>query len=136
GAGVVLAQATLRIGRPAAVETAVHAAEQVHVRHGSLFDAGPRLPRMSELACLDGQIASAAETFIPATDEGLLRGDGVFEVIRVYHGVPFALTDHLTRIESSAASLRLELPQAGLLREETLALIEQRGPGFDGCIRL
>ena len=33
------------------------------------------------------------EATIPATDEGLLRGDGAFEVIRVYDGRPFALAD-------------------------------------------
>ena len=65
------------------------------------------LTATAELASLDGQIAPAAETFIPATDEGLLRGDGAFEVIRVYTGRPFALADHLDRLERSAASLRL-----------------------------
>ena len=50
-----------------------------------------------ELASLDGVIAPSAETTIPVTDEGFLRGDGVFEVIRVYDGVPFALDEHLTR---------------------------------------
>ena len=56
-----------------------------------------------ELGCLDGVIRPAAETLVPATDEGLLRGDGVFEVIRVYDGRPFALSDHLDRLERSAA---------------------------------
>ena len=37
----------------------------------------------------------ASEATIPATDEGLLRGDGAFEVIRVYDGRPFALDEHL-----------------------------------------
>ena len=60
-----------------------------------------------ELASLDGVIAPSAETTIPATDEGFLRGDGVFEVIRVYDGVPFALDDHLTRLERSTTNLRL-----------------------------
>ena len=62
-----------------------------------------------ELASLDGQIAPAAETTIPVTDEGFLRGDGVFEVIRVYDGVPFALDEHLTRLERSTTNLRLGL---------------------------
>src|SRR6476661_7575030 len=34
---------------------------------------------MSELASLDGRIAPAEETYVPATDEGLLRGDGGFD---------------------------------------------------------
>src|SRR4051812_1265455 len=89
-----------------------------------------------ELACLDGHIASAAETFIPATDEGFIRGDGVFEVIRVYDGVPFALADHLGRMENSAANLRLELPPIGQLREEALELIARRAASGDSALRI
>lgn len=91
---------------------------------------------MSELACLDGRIAPAAETFVPATDEGLLRGDGVFEVVRVYDGVPFALDAHLTRMEGSAANLRLDLAPTELLHAEALALLRERGESFDGALRL
>ena len=40
----------------------------------------------AELACVDGRTMPAQEATIPATDEGLLRGDGAFEVIRVYDG--------------------------------------------------
>jgi branched-chain amino acid aminotransferase len=91
---------------------------------------------MSELACLDGRIAPTEETYVPATDEGLLRGDGVFEVIRVYDGAPFALADHLARIERSAANLRLELPPTELLRDESLRLLGERGERFDGALRI
>ena len=63
---------------------------------------------MTELACLDGAIAAAEETSIPVTDEGFLRGDGVFEVVRVYDGHPFALDEHLDRMTRSAANLRLD----------------------------
>ena len=65
---------------------------------------------MSELACLDGAIAPAEETLVPVTDPGLLRGDGAFEVVRVYDGTPLLLGEHLDRMERSAASLRLEGP--------------------------
>jgi branched-chain amino acid aminotransferase len=91
---------------------------------------------MSELACLDGRIAPAEETFVPATDEGLLRGDGVFEVIRVYDGAPFALDDHLARIERSAQNLRLPLPPTDLLREESLQLLAERDEHFAGALRI
>ena len=43
------------------------------------------------LASLDGLIGPAEEARIPVTDEGLLRGDGAFEVMRLYGGRPFAL---------------------------------------------
>jgi branched-chain amino acid aminotransferase len=91
---------------------------------------------MTELACLDGQIAPSEETFVPATDEGLLRGDGVFEVIRVYDGVPFALDAHLARIENSAANLRLPLPATEVLHDDAHALLARRGETFDGIIRI
>src|SRR5436190_7836870 len=89
--------------------------------------AGP----MTELACLDGSIAPSDQTFIPATDEGLLRGDGVFEVVRIYDGVPFALKEHLDRIERSAANLKLGYePPREALEQETLRLLGERDPRF------
>jgi branched-chain amino acid aminotransferase len=59
------------------------------------------------LASIDGEIMPAEEAFIPVTDEGLVRGDGVFEVIRIYDGRPFALEEHLARLERSAGNIRL-----------------------------
>jgi branched-chain amino acid aminotransferase len=94
--------------------------------------------RMSELACLDGTIAPAGETSIPVTDEGLLRGDGAFEVVRVYDGSPFVLGEHLDRMEASAANLRLEGPfHRERYEAEAAELLEARGGrSFDGCLRL
>ena len=91
----------------------------------------------AELASMDGEVLPAEEATIPATDEGLLRGDGAFEVIRIYSGRPFALTDHLDRMERSAANLRLdEVPRAEL-EAEIPRLLEARGGGdFDGCLRV
>ena len=63
----------------------------------------------NSLASLDGEIMPAPEATISVTDEGLLRGDGVFEAVRVYDGNPFRLEDHLARLDRSARNLRLEL---------------------------
>jgi len=91
----------------------------------------------AELACVDGRLLPAGEATIPATDEGLLRGDGVFEVIRVYDGRPFALEDHLDRIERSAANLRLaDVPRAELESETAEVLDARGGAAFDGCLRI
>ena len=75
---------------------------------------------------------------MPATDEGLLRGEGVFEVVRVYDGVPFALDDHLDRMERSARNLRLDWPVGrDALEDEARQLLKARGgSAFDGCLRV
>jgi branched-chain amino acid aminotransferase len=57
------------------------------------------------------------EARIPVTDDGLLRGDGVFEVMRLYHGVPYGREAHLRRMANSAGNLRLELDVAGVERD-------------------
>ena len=92
-----------------------------------------------ELAMLDGAIAPAQETMLPVTDQGFIRGDGAFEVIRVYGGTAFLMDEHLDRIERSAANLRLDgpVPRDALLAE-TAELLERRGGGapFDGALRV
>ncbi len=88
------------------------------------------------LASLDGLVLPAAEATIPVTDDGLLRGDGVFEVIRLYAGLPFALEDHLRRLAGSAANLRLEI-DLGAVRAEIAALLAAADPSeLDGALRL
>lgn len=47
---------------------------------------------------------------IPVTDSSVLRGDGCFEVIKAYDGIPFALNGHLDRLEMSAGRLQIQLP--------------------------
>ena len=79
----------------------------------------------------------ANEATIPATDEGLLRGDGAFEVVRVYDGRPFAVPEHLDRLERSAANLRLDnVPRSELESEIPELLAERGGREFDGLLRV
>jgi len=85
------------------------------------------------LAVLDGQILPAEDARIPATDPGLLRGDGIFEVLRLYRGRPFALEDHLLRLARSAANLRLEV-DLGAVRADLAALLAACGPS-DAALR-
>lgn len=92
----------------------------------------------AELASVDGRVGPATEATIPAIDEGFLRGDGAFELVRVYHGRPFALPEHLDRLERSAAGLRLDdVPRTALEREIPELLTARDGAeGFDGCLRI
>lgn len=82
------------------------------------------------LASLDGEIMPAAEATIPATDEGLIRGDGVFEVVRIYDGVPYAFDEHLARLQRSAANIRLPLDLEAV-RADAHRLLARAGPGAD-----
>jgi branched-chain amino acid aminotransferase len=91
----------------------------------------------AELGSLDGQIAPSDDISIPVTDEGLLRGDGAFEVIRVYDGIAFALSDHLDRLERSGANLRLPDVFRTELESEIPQLLDARGgSAFDGSLRI
>jgi branched-chain amino acid aminotransferase len=87
-----------------------------------------------ELASVDGAIAPTGEATVPLRDDGLYRGDGAFEVIRLYGGRPFALGDHLDRLGRSAAAVELELDR-GALEGEIAALLAEHGDG-DGQLRL
>lgn len=84
----------------------------------------------SSLASLDGEIMLASAAKIPATDEGLIRGDGVFEVIRLYDGRTFALEDHLERMERSASNLRLPVDLEAI-RADIGRLLAHAGSGPD-----
>lgn len=88
---------------------------------------------LSALAVLDGTVLPADEATIGVTDLGLLRGDGVFEVVKVYDGRPFALDDHLRRMATSAQNLRLEIDLAAV-RADIEALLAEAGP-VNGAVR-
>lgn len=90
----------------------------------------------TSLASLDGEIMPVGEAMIPATDDGLIRGDGVFEVIRVYDGTPFAFEDHLTRLERSATNLRLPVDLEAV-QADAHRLLAEAGTGPDHqCLRI
>jgi branched-chain amino acid aminotransferase len=67
-------------------------------------------------AWVDGALVDLAQARVSILDHGLVVGDGVFETLRVYRGVPFAWTRHLERLYSSARGLGIEPPDAARLR--------------------
>jgi branched-chain amino acid aminotransferase len=89
---------------------------------------------VKELASVDGTITPTEEATVPLRDDGLYRGDGAFEVIRLYEGQPFALGDHLDRLERSAAAIELEFDRPAL-EGEIGALLAAAGDA-DAQLRL
>jgi D-alanine transaminase len=67
---------------------------------------------MTDLIWLNGAILPMADARISVEDRGLQFADGVYEVIRLYNGRAFALTEHMDRLERSCAGISLTLPMA------------------------
>ena len=65
---------------------------------------------MTVLVSIDGRIVPPDEAVIPVFDRGFLYGDSIYEVIRAYDGVPFALDEHLERLGRSAEMLGIQRP--------------------------
>jgi branched-chain amino acid aminotransferase len=87
-------------------------------------------PGVTSLASVDGEIMPAAEATIPISDEGLIRGDGAFEVMRIYDGRPFALDEHLARLQRSGRNLRLPVDLEAV-RADAYRLLAESGTGPD-----
>jgi branched-chain amino acid aminotransferase len=65
---------------------------------------------MTTLVSLDGTIVAAEDARVSVFDRGFLYGDSVFEALRTYGGVPFALTEHLERLARSAKRALIDMP--------------------------
>jgi branched-subunit amino acid aminotransferase/4-amino-4-deoxychorismate lyase len=57
-----------------------------------------------------GQGAFGRPPRISSGDRGFLLGDGLFETIRVYRGVPFYMSAHLDRLAQGAEVVEIPLP--------------------------
>ena len=64
------------------------------------------------IVILNGQVTPPETAAISVYDRGFLYGDSVFETIRTYGGKPFALGEHLARLERSAERGFIPVPVA------------------------
>ncbi len=71
---------------------------------------------------LNDQFLSRDNVHIDLEDRGYQFGDGIYEVVRVYNGVPFEMEPHLVRFQRSANEIDLKLPMS---LEETSSKITQ-----------
>ncbi len=59
---------------------------------------------------IDGEFVPAEKAVIPVNDLALLRGIGVFDLLRTYDGKPYFLDAHIDRLETSARKVGIPLP--------------------------
>jgi branched-chain amino acid aminotransferase len=74
---------------------------------------------VGRVVAIDGSLSPPEGAKVSVYDRGFLYGDAVFEVLRTYGGVPFALGEHLARLGRSADRVAIALPvdQAALRGE-------------------
>lgn len=72
---------------------------------------------------LNGRLVAAGAARLPVFDRGFLFGDGVYETLRAYGGVPFGLRAHLDRLAVSAGRLGFAPPPAARLRRAVAAVL-------------
>lgn len=92
-------------------------------------------PRPLAVGVLGRGVVDPDLPVIHADDAGLLRGLAAFETLRVYHGRPFAMDEHLERLRMSAARMRLEPPDTAGLSALATEVVAAAGVG-DCALRL
>lgn len=65
---------------------------------------------MANYCYFNGKITTLDKAKISPYDLGMLRGYGVFDVMRTQNGKPFLLDEHWARLENSAKELKLKIP--------------------------
>jgi D-alanine transaminase len=79
---------------------------------------------------LNGRFLPLEEAKISVLDRGFIYGDGVYEVIPVYHRQPYRLRQHLARLQRSLDGIRLANPHTDAEWESIIRELVARTP-FD-----
>lgn len=101
---------------------------------------------MDSFSYLNGEIIPAGQACVSIYDRGLFYGDGLFETVRIYKGLPFLIENHLQRLIRGAVALGISFPgkkddlmmavmqtlEANRLREGVIRLTLTRGSSVRG----
>lgn len=83
---------------------------------------------------LNGSFVDSTEARVSIEDRGFQFAHGVYEVVRVWNGLPFRLSTHLDRLHRSASTLEIPLKAPDL--PEVCAELIRRDGVRDGMIYL
>lgn len=85
---------------------------------------------------LNGEYLPAEAAQVSVLDRGFLLGDGVYEVIPVYNGLPFRLTEHLQRLQRSLNGVRMGNPHTDEGWGEIISRLVKDNGGGDQAVYL
>lgn len=84
---------------------------------------------MQDIAFVNGTFSAIAQAQVSIDDRAYVFGDGVYEALLAFGGVPFALDEHLDRFARSCAEIGLVSPysRADIVRIVQEALAQVKG---------
>ncbi|MTI64520.1 D-amino-acid transaminase [Methylophaga sp.] len=85
---------------------------------------------------LNGEYLPADQARVSVLDRGFLLGDGVYEVIPVYQGLPFCLKEHLQRLQRSLDGVRMANPYSLDEWSEIIARLVKENDGDNQAVYL
>jgi D-alanine transaminase len=77
---------------------------------------------------LNGKFLRIEEAKVSVLDRGFIYGDGVYELVPVYHRQPFRLPQHLARLQRSLDGIRLANPHSATEWSAIVAELIARQP--------
>ena len=78
---------------------------------------------------LNGSYVDAASATISIDDRGFLFADGIYEVIRLYGGKPFAMDAHMRRLREGLSAVHIDVAPAAVIPGIIERLIDENGLG-------
>lgn len=95
---------------------------------------------MSVMVNVNGRLLDQEHAVISVFDHGFLYGEGVYEVVRTYEGIPFLFDRHMRRLRASGDRIHLGLGISDDALEqrcvETMRAAGLGSPGRDAYIRI
>jgi len=85
---------------------------------------------------VNGELMPAHEASVCALDRGLLYGDGLFETIRVYNGMPFMLDAHIRRMSEGCSVIELMPPDPDEMRRAARQVLDANHLTGDAYLRI
>ncbi|MBT3344311.1 MAG: D-amino acid aminotransferase [Gemmatimonadetes bacterium] len=61
-----------------------------------------------EIAYVNGRFMPLGEAVVPIEDRGFQFADGVYEVVATYRGRPYAIDEHMRRLQRSLTEIRID----------------------------
>ncbi|HEX7140071.1 MAG TPA: aminotransferase class IV [Vicinamibacterales bacterium] len=85
---------------------------------------------MAATVNVNGRVSDQEHSVISVFDHGFLYGEGIYETLRTYNGVPFLFGRHMRRLRNSARMLALDVPLSdGQIDQRFLETLHAAGLG-------